>query len=168
MNMLYGLMGVGILLLVLLVFRKPIHKKAYQVFFNQIIRDKSVPIMRPSEIDLIDKRVFLDCREPEEYAVSQIEGAMFFGYKNKNYALLETIDKHDTILAYCTVGYRSQMVAKELNEMGYLNVYNLSGGLFEWLHIGKKIVDRDQITSNIHPYDAKWGLWLAEGNKVYE
>ena len=42
--------------------------------------------------------------------------------------------KSDTIVLYCSIGYRSEKIGEKLVEMGYGHVFNLYGGIFEWVN----------------------------------
>ena len=48
------------------------------------------------------------------------------------------------------------------------NVYNLYGGLFEWVNKGGDIYKKGQTTQKVHAYSKKWGRYLTKGIKVYE
>lgn len=167
-NWMWGLFLLGLFLMVVLLFRKPLHKQAYRLFFSWVLQDKEIPIKKVNEIKANTRIYFLDTRAPEEFEVSHLEGARRFGFEEKQWHLLENIDKKDTILAYCTVGYRSQQVVKELRQKGYENAYNLKGGLFEWLHQGSPVYHDGQPTKAVHTYNRSWGMWLSEGEKVYQ
>ncbi len=45
-------------------------------------------------------------------------------------------DQNANIVVYCSGGYRSALVAFNLQTMGYKNVASLSGGLRGWLELG--------------------------------
>ena len=53
--------------------------------------------------------------------------------------------------------------------MGYKEVYNLYGGIFEWVNQGNRVVtgENNSVTKQVHAYDKVWGTWLKEGVKVY-
>ena len=51
--------------------------------------------------------------------------------------------------------------------MGYLNVFNLYGGIFEWFHSNKKVFNSASETQKIHTYNEDWSKWLLKGEKVY-
>ncbi len=158
-------LGIALLALVL---RKPLQKQAYRLFFKWVLQDKDVPVKQAGEIQSDDQVYILDIRAPEEFEVSHLKGALRLGYEHKQWDLLDQIAKEDTILAYCTVGYRSQKVVKALREQGYENAYNLKGGLFEWIHQGRPIYRNGQQTKAVHTYNQSWGMWLCEGEKVVQ
>jgi hypothetical protein len=71
------------------------------------------------------------------------------------------------VVVYCSVGYRSEKIAARLREMGFLEVYNLYGGLFEWVNRGNPVYRNEQATRAVHGYSWTWGIWLRRGKKVY-
>lgn len=120
------------------------------------------------EINQIDTPIFLDARSIQEFKVSHIENARFIGYDSLHISTLNNIEKDQRIVVYCSVGYRSEKVAEKLIELGYKNVSNLYGGIFEWMNQHKPVVDTmNEETNRIHAYDETWGIWLTQGEKVY-
>lgn len=116
------------------------------------------------------KAIILDAREFEEYHISHIKNAILVGYNNFNIneVSLQLKDKHQLIVVYCSVGIRSEKIAKQLQKVGYTNVYNLYGGIFEWKNADFPLVDSDgNQTDNVHVYSRAWSKWLLKGNKVY-
>lgn len=137
--------------------------------------ERRLPINTPyilvNEVDkeVQNKTTFLDAREKEEYQVSHIENARFIGYKDVDLSGLESLPKDTPIIVYCSVGYRSGKVTKQLIDKGFTDVKNLYGGIFEWSNQGKTLVDMNgNSTQNIHPYNERWGKWVTKGVKTYE
>ena len=111
--------------------------------------------------------LFLDAREPKEFAVSRIQNAVAVGYDNFDLKQLPEIQKDRRIVVYCSVGYRSEKIAEKLLAAGYKNVSNLYGGIFEWVNQGNLVVNDKGPTQEVHAYDRTWGIWLKKGKKVY-
>ena len=112
----------------------------------------------------------LDCRENNEYKVSHIEAAKYIGFKqfSKQEFLTLFPNKNASIVIYCSVGIRSEKIGKKLQKMGYTNVKNLYGGIFEWKNKGYPIVDTTNTeTEKIHVYSKRWSKWSLKGIKVY-
>jgi rhodanese-related sulfurtransferase len=118
-----------------------------------------------------EKNFFLfDTRSLKEYQISRIANAEFIDYENPDFGIFETIDKKSTIVLYCSVGYRSSVIAEKLKEHGFTNVFNLYGGIFNWANIGFNLENMDnQITRKLHSYDKKWGTYISNTKiiKVY-
>jgi rhodanese-related sulfurtransferase len=104
----------------------------------------------------------------KEYAVSHLPGAKFYGGDKKNEALLKSIPKNAEIIVYCSIGYRSQKAGQELKKLGYKNVKNLYGGIFQWFNENKKVVNSEnQPVQKVHTYNEKWSKWITRGEKVF-
>ncbi len=114
-----------------------------------------------------EKFVFLDAREPKEFAVSHIKGSIPVGYDHFDLQTVAGLQKDQAIVVYCSVGYRSEKVSKKLLQAGFSNVSNMYGGMFEWVNQGLPIVDDKGTTENVHAFDHSWGVWLKKGKKVY-
>ena len=122
----------------------------------------SIPLLSVEDLNqnLSDYIVF-DTREKEEYLVSYIEGAKYLGYKEFDASVIENLPKDSKIVLYCSVGYRSEKIGEKLIAMGFENVYNLFGSIFEWANRGYKVVDiHGQETKKIHVYNQNWSKWL--------
>lgn len=114
--------------------------------------------------------LFLDAREPDEYAVSHLPGAKLLGYSEIDWSQLRGVDKSRPVVVYCTVGYRSERVARDLRERGFERVYNLYGSLYAWALAGLPLEGPDgQRTRRIHTYNKRWGTFIPDtvGEKTY-
>ena len=130
---------------------------------------KTVPLLSVQDLAKNkDKYVLLDAREIAEYEVSHIENAVFVGYDDFKAKRVSEIDRKQPVLVYCSVGYRSERIGEKLQKMGFEEVYNLNGGIFEWLNQDKKVVDKqEQKTQKVHAFSKTWGIWVEKGEKVY-
>ena len=45
---------------------------------------------------------------------------------------LEELDKNKNYYVYCRSGNRSAQACAIMNQLGFKNAYNLSGGILEW------------------------------------
>jgi rhodanese-related sulfurtransferase len=109
-----------------------------------------------------DSVIILDAREPAEFAVSHIPGAMHCGYDRFDSHLLDSLDKSRPVVVYCSIGYRSEKIARKLQKAGFTNVSNLYGSIFEWVNRGYPVVDTaGQITPRLHTYNRSWGRWVS-------
>jgi rhodanese-related sulfurtransferase len=126
--------------------------------------NETVPLIMPEECQ--SDYIFLDAREAEEYEVSHIKGAIPVGYDEFSLEGV-TLSRADTIVVYCSIGYRSEKIGEKLQEQGYDNVYNLYGGVFKWMNDGKPIYNDGKETDRIHTYNKKWSQWVYQGEKIY-
>lgn len=145
-----------------------VKSKAYDIMLTDLL-DHSVSEVLVGEIDPDDSTiVYLDAREYNEYKVSHIEGAIWVGYDDFDMNRLDSIQKSDKIVVYCSVGYRSEKVSEKLVEANYENVSNMYGSIFEWVNQGRPVYDKEgNETTNVHAFNKEWGRWLKNGIKVY-
>ncbi len=134
--------------------------------------NKTVPLVSEKELSELlskdQKPVVLDTRSREEYEVSHIDGAMFIDYDSFENEMLKGINKNDTVIVYCSVGYRSEKIGEKMQKLGYKNVLNLYGGIFDWKNNGQQVTNNTGITDSVHTYNKSWSHWLNNGVKVYE
>lgn len=126
--------------------------------------NETVPLIMPE--DCSPGYFFLDARETEEYDVSHIKGAMPVGYDDFSLDGIK-LQKQDTIVVYCSIGYRSEKIGEKLQKRGYENVFNLYGGVFKWMNDGYPIYSNGEETDRIHTYNKKWSQWVYQGEKIY-
>jgi rhodanese-related sulfurtransferase len=106
--------------------------------------------------------VLVDVRKPEEQAVSMIPGAI----TQQEFEEQEESHQGETIVTYCTAGYRSGLYAKKLQKRGW-QVLNLEGSLLAWTHAGGTLVDDGGPTKRVHVYSADWSLEAADYDPVW-
>ncbi|MFK7776156.1 MAG: rhodanese-like domain-containing protein [Saprospiraceae bacterium] len=125
----------------------------------------TIPVMGVEELkEMQEDVVLLDARPQNEYEVSHIKGAKRIGFKNIDEAALAGIDKDEQIVVYCSIGYRSEKVGEKLKKMGFKNVYNLYGSIFEWVNQGNAVVDgNEEATEKVHTYNKRWSKWVEDG-----
>ncbi|NVJ85692.1 MAG: rhodanese-like domain-containing protein [Algoriphagus sp.] len=138
---------------------------AYKALLGTLY-EEDFPVLRPSEIQNLDNYQILDTREVEEYAVSHLKGAINVGFDHFSISQLDQLDPKRPVLVYCTVGARSQEIGKKLTEKGF-TVYNLYGGIFQWVNDGRQVYDDNGITNRVHTYNLAWSIWLEKGEIVY-
>lgn len=112
--------------------------------------------------------VLLDSRSLKEYDVSHLKNAIWIGYKTLNTEAIEQLKKDQKLIVYCSIGVRSEQVGEQLKAMGFTDIKNLYGGIFEWSNQGFTVYNNDKQTQNVHPYDKFWGKFLQRGHKVLE
>jgi adenylyltransferase/sulfurtransferase len=83
-------------------------------------------------LDAGDDVFILDVREPNEYQICRIPGAVLIplGELPRRYAELPT-DKD--IVAQCKMGGRSAKATEYLQSVGFKRVKNLKGGILDWI-----------------------------------
>jgi len=135
----------------------------------QKYNDHSVPYIQVDELKN-SKAIVLDAREQKEYQVSSISNAVWVGYETFNLKseTIQQLEKDTPIVVYCSVGVRSEDVAKELIADGFSNVKNLYGGIFLWKNKGNTVVDPEgNKTEKVHAFSKQWAKLLTNAQKVY-
>lgn len=110
--------------------------------------------------------LLLDARQPEEYAVSHLPGAVRVDPDATSFPELDSISRERPIVVYCSVGYRSAEITKRLRDEGY-EASNLRGSIFRWANEGHPVVRGDSTVREVHPYDSTWGELLDPSLRAY-
>ena len=116
-----------------------------------------------AEAALTGDPLILDVRTPEEFAVSHLEGAARVDPETSAAAVLAAHPDAATrpVLLYCSVGWRSSLMADRLRAAG-VDARNLRGGVFGWRNEGRALVRNGQPTGDVHPYDEAWGRLIED------
>lgn len=133
----------------------------------------SVPIIKINEakklIESGNNILLFDTRSKKEFEVSALKNAQLIDYETFSKSAINMPDLQDTIILYCTMGYRSEKIGEQFKKLGYKNIYNLYGGIFGWVNDGQAVYkDNQKETDSIHTYNKDWSKWLEKGIKVYE
>ena len=77
--------------------------------------------------------LFIDCREPDEYETTHIEGTTLFPLSQMQDRVAELEGhKESHIIVHCHHGGRSLRVTLWLLSQGFTQVQNMTGGIDEW------------------------------------
>ncbi len=139
----------------------------YHTMLDVLIKHSVEEISVDSAFQHKEDFVFLDSRALEEYKVSHINNAIWVGYDDFDLKRVSVVDKDAKIIVYCSVGYRSEKVTEKLLEAGYTQVFNMYGGVFEWVNSNHSVFNAEGKTKKIHGYSKTWGVWIKEGEVVY-
>ncbi|RMG86681.1 MAG: rhodanese-like domain-containing protein [Bacteroidetes bacterium] len=144
-----------------------IRDQSYRLMLKGLL-SHTVPEILPNQLAATsDSVVLLDTREREEYEVSHLRHARWVGYDDFDLSRVSDLPKNQKIVTYCSVGYRSEKIAEKLRAVGFTDVSNLYGGIFEWKNEGYPVFDDSGVTEKVHAFDRVWGIWLRKGEKVY-
>ncbi|MCO6164456.1 rhodanese-like domain-containing protein [Flavobacterium sp. NRK F7] len=136
----------------------------------QQFNKNSVPYITVEELKGTDDVTLLDAREPEEFKVSHLDNAIYVGYKkfNAEKFLISFPNKNTPLVVYCSLGVRSENIGEKLLKLGYTNVRNLYGGIFEWKNKDNPVVNMNgEETEEVHAFSKMWGKYLLKGTKIY-
>jgi len=88
-------------------------------------------------IDAGEKFLLVDVREESEWANGHLPGAVYMGRGVIERDIEQKIpDTNTKLILYCGGGFRSALVAENLQKMGYTNVESMDGGWKGWLGAG--------------------------------
>tara|TARA_Y100001933_G_C18722769_1_gene448180 strand:+ start:47 stop:541 length:495 start_codon:yes stop_codon:yes gene_type:complete len=134
---------------------------------------QSVPYISVEQLKAIQQKdsvILLDAREPEEFQVSRLKNATYVGYKDFSAEEIQQQfpDKDQPIVVYCSLGVRSEKIGEKLQQLGYKNIQNLYGGIFEWKNNNYPVfTSENKETNKVHAYSRRWSKWLKNAEKVY-
>lgn len=135
---------------------------------NEMTEDFDVEKLTFNQIQSLESFQVLDSRTKKEFNISHLKGASFVSYDDFNLdKVVSSLDKSKPVLIYCSIGYRSGKIAEKLKKKGF-KVYNLLGGIFEWVNNNQPVYQNQKTTQNVHGYNKDWGKWLKKGKVVYE
>ena len=105
--------------------------------FNEISSEKFRELMSQSSESII----ILDVRTHKEYQESHLENSVNIDMLKGDFLdNITKLDQSKTYLVYCLVGVRSAKASRILYDSGFRNVYNLNGGIQEWIGKGYPVV----------------------------
>jgi rhodanese-related sulfurtransferase len=88
-------------------------------------------------MDAGEKFQLIDVREDNEWAAGHVSGAVHLGKGIIERDIEARVpDPHAKLILYCGGGFRSALVAENLQKMGYTNVESMDGGWRGWLEAG--------------------------------
>lgn len=91
-----------------------------------------------SKYDNNENVYLLDVREPEEYTEANMNGVLIPLGNIMNMQIDEIEDwREKEVIVHCRSGKRSMQACMMLDQMGFVNTYNLTGGILAWQEMAK-------------------------------
>ncbi len=95
----------------------------------------------PSEArDMLERNLdnpnfaLVDVRTPEEYAEGHIENSSLVDYQSQTFiSQMDGLDRGKTYLIYCRTGNRSAKTQDVMRQLGFREVYDMTGGIVQWM-----------------------------------
>lgn len=85
--------------------------------------------------------VVLDVRRPDEYTSGHLANAVLLNYESGTFSQdITKLDKTKTYAVYCHSGRRSGLATTEMAKAGFTHVFNLDGGISNWMATGHAVV----------------------------
>ena len=86
----------------------------------------------------------IDVRTPEEYQTGHLKNAVNINFMEENFKEnISRLDKNKPIFIHCAAGAqgaRSNQTAMLLKELGFVEIYELEGGIINWIKAGMETV----------------------------
>ena len=86
-----------------------------------------------TRLDRHESFLLLDVREPQEFEICRIPGAVLIPLGDLPSRLFE-LEGRDDMIVHCKSGVRSGKAVKLLREAGYSKARNLKGGILAWIN----------------------------------
>jgi rhodanese-related sulfurtransferase len=103
---------------------------------KQRVKETNVPDVK-QRIDAGERLMLVDVREDNEWAKGHLPGAVHMGKGVIERDIEQQVpDPTTKLVLYCGGGFRSALVADNLQKMGYTNVESMDGGWRGWNEAG--------------------------------
>ena len=103
---------------------------------KKLVKETNVPAVK-QRMDAGEKFILIDVREDNEWVKGHIAGAVHMGKGVIERDIEERCpDSSTRLILYCGGGFRSALVAENLQKMGYTNVESMDGGWRSWMEAG--------------------------------
>lgn len=116
-----------------------------------MFKTRAVPTETPQQVHDAMARgeiVLIDVREPSEFAVERIHGAMLFPLSTFDPAALpDAVGKQ--VVLQCGSGKRSEMAFRKAFAAGVMVRSHLGGGIMAWKAAGLPVVSTDPSTGAV-------------------
>ena len=104
----------------------------------------------------------IDARSAEEFALNHINGAIYLNPNDADYEQkLKSFNSNKSVFVYSIGNGRSAVLAKDLRNRGFQEVYELEGGIGSWVGAGNAIFTNADKPLSKNAYDQ-----LVASNKV--
>ncbi|MGC8548779.1 MAG: rhodanese-like domain-containing protein [Acidobacteriaceae bacterium] len=115
----------------------------------------------------MDKRRWIDVRQPGEFASGHIEGSELVPLGRLGRAC-ETWDRKQPLTIVCLSGHRAGMAQRQLQGRGFEDIYVLPGGVRKWRAAGKPLVKTPQTTADlVRKWAGRGAIVLAAAALAY-
>lgn len=133
-----------------------------QDFIDQVREEfPQVPAVQVDQLQKLlesqEEVILVDVRTDQEQAVSMIPGAI----APEQLSMQLEQSPEATVIAYCTIGYRSAQYVQQLQEQG-ISALNLEGSLLSWIEHQGPLEHEGEATNRVHVYGKRWSI-VPEG-----
>lgn len=85
--------------------------------------------------------IIVDLRTPDEFNSGYLANAVNIDYYSPDFkSNIDKLDRNREYLVYCRSGIRGAAATQIMIDLGFTKVYNLSGGIVQWIDAGNPIL----------------------------
>ena len=98
------------------------------------------PLAFDTKLTQLADEQLIDVRTATEYQAGHLSDALLIDFRGEHFDQeLARLDKNRPVMVYCAKGGRSTAAVTRLKKRGFREVYELKGGLSDWIEAGKTI-----------------------------
>ena len=101
------------------------------------------------KLQATSKAQLIDVRTPEEFNSKHLENAINIDYNGTTFDTeITKLDKTKPTFVYCLSGGRSSSAVAKMQELGFIELYNMEGGMMKWnaLGLGGNKIEKNGMT----------------------
>ena len=101
------------------------------------------------KLQATSKAQLIDVRTPEEFNSKHLENAINIDYNGATFDTeITKLDKTKPTFVYCLSGGRSSSAVAKMQELGFIELYNMEGGMMKWnaLGLGGNKIEKNGMT----------------------
>jgi rhodanese-related sulfurtransferase len=98
-------------------------------------KSDTISVITPTEFkEKSVNHTIIDVRTPQEFSEGHIEGAVNINFFDKTFLdQMGKYEKNEQLFIYCKSGNRSGKAVKKITDSGFKQVYDLEGGILNWV-----------------------------------
>lgn len=114
---------------------------------NEVVKDDNgdaitlISAEEAQKLLRLENTQLVDVRTLEELESGKIAGAVNMIYQKNFKEKIASLDKTKPVVVYCRSGRRSAICAEVLKEAGFEKIYDLEGGITQWVKEGRPLVE---------------------------
>ncbi len=87
--------------------------------------------------------ILVDVRTPGEYAQGHLANSVLIDINSDDFrSRISKLDKTKPVFVYCKAGSRSSSAVGVFEDLGFKEIYDLSGGIIAWQKANKPVVKK--------------------------
>lgn len=95
--------------------------------------EKVTPEVFSKKLEKTEQPQLIDVRTFDEFSEGHLQNALNMDINTNDFEKqLQTLDKAAPVYVYCRSGGRSAKAAEQMKEMGFIEIYELKGGILSW------------------------------------